>query len=101
MADDDHHPWGPVRHPHPGGHSTPCIGLGDTPCIGLGDHQGRSCPTCTIRTPSSWDEFHVMAQDIVTIYDDNWTVRDDQLALLGGWYAAVAFTPRRWRQTRG
>jgi hypothetical protein len=39
--------------------------------------------------------------DIVTIHDDDHAVRDDQLALLAGRYASVAFTPRRWRQTRG
>lgn len=42
-----------------------------------------------------------MVQDIVTIHDDDHAVRDDQLALLAGRYAAVAFTPRRWEQTRG
>ena len=92
MADDDH-PWGPIRLPEPGDHSTPCFGV----C----DHRALSCPTCTTRTPSSWEEFHVMVQDIVTIHDDDHAVRDDQLALLAGRYAAVAFTPRRWQQTRG
>jgi hypothetical protein len=43
----------------------------------------------------------MMAQDIVTIHDDNWAVRDDQLAILAGRYAAVAFNPRRCGQTRG
>ena len=92
MADDDH-PWGPIRLPEPGDHSTPCFGV----C----DHRGLSCPTCTTRTPSSWEEFREMVQDIVTIHDDDHAVRDDQLALLAGRYAAVAFTPRRWEQTRG
>jgi hypothetical protein len=43
----------------------------------------------------------MMVQDIVTIHHDNWAVRDDQLALPTGRYAAVAFTPRRRGQTRG